>query len=228
MTHKALIKRTMTLGVIATLSSGCTAGVDDSSASDELGATEDDVPGLPAGFEWNDVPGDGTEPAPLDDTSIDSGEARVLDDGDSGDEVEIAPLAPPREELSGSESIASKQQPLFNGKCKSVRIKVHNRATLNGKPVWIRIKRFKYWDLTSGVKRSEDVVDGEFFNGQWLQWSDENLEETKNHRIGSWFIYLQFAFPGEAWSGTVQTEVIPFVGYGEICHTDELYEMNIP
>ena len=212
----------MTIGAIALLSSACSGGAEDTSTGE---ATEDDVPEAPAGLEWNYVPGPEHELAPSDATLMEPG-AVVLGDS-SEDDVEIAPLAPPREDLSGTEPVATKQQALFNGKCESVRIKIHNNATLDGRPIWVRIKRVKYWDLTSGVKRSEDLAEREVFTGQVAQWSNEDLEETKEHRIGSWFVYHQFALPGEPWSTTVQTQVTSFVGHGEICNTDELYEMNL-
>jgi len=226
MMHQKLIHRTLTIGALALLSSACSGGAEDTSTGDTVESTEDDVPEVPAGLDWNYVPGAENELAPSDARLMEPGEV-VLGDSDSDADVEIAPPAPPREDLAGVEPIAAQQQALFNGKCKSVRIKVHNTATVGGDPIWVRIKRAKYWDLTSGVKRSEDLAEREIFTGQWTQWSNEDLEETKDHRVGSWFIIYQFARPGEPWSTTVQTEVIPFVGDGELCDTDELFEMNL-
>lgn len=216
----------MTIGAIALLASACSGGAEDTSSSNAFESSEEDVPEAPAGLEWNYVPGSDAELAPSDAALMEPG-AVVLSDRDSEDDAEIAPLAPPAEDLAGAEPIATQQQALFNGKCESVRIKIHNTGKINGKSIWVKVKRVKYWDLTSGVKRSEDLAEREFYTGQSAQWLNEDLEETKEHRIGQWFIYYQFAFPGEPYSTTVYTEVVPFVGDGEICHTDELYEMNL-
>jgi len=86
------------------------------------------------------------------------------------------------EEAALDEAVDSKDQAIFGSEsCKSPKIDIFNPTDSP-----IRIKAVKFYDLTKGTWRSEDVSNTTIPpNGSGMRFRD-NLDNAKNHRIGSW------------------------------------------
>jgi hypothetical protein len=123
--------------------------------------------------------------APIDTSEEDSGVPAW--GGATGEELskDTATAEPLSEDASAGDAIASKEQAIFgSNSCKDPKIDIFNPGSVS-----MRVKALKFFDQTSDKWRSEDIANTTIPPDSGMRFRD-NLDNAKNHRIGSWKVKL--------------------------------------
>lgn len=108
--------------------------------------------------------------------------------------------------------LTSEQEILGSNSCKSARITIRNRNWSSH----VRVLKLEFYDLTSKKWRSEDVANTEIRFATGTHTFSEDLQYTKNHRIGNWKIKYQIK-DLETWKPSQWRTVGPVEGYNRKC-----------
>ncbi len=183
----------------------------------DMGADSDGVQSFEAAAAGEFVPFQGEEETEL--TEDEEAELALVEESPRSEPVEVT--------SDGVEVGTLTQALLGSNACKDTTLYVWNGLKVNGQPVDIRIRYFKYWDATSAKWRKEDVSNADASYKSAKYWSWQDLEYTKDHYINDWRVYFSYRLPGASWSNTVYMQVIPYEHYGEKCKQYNEYKMDV-